>query len=99
MTQRNTMIGHTVLWHPEADRDVGPRPALVTGPEFAHPDGLLHMTVFREHATSLATQRNVRHIDDPVLETHPRMKIPGGWDFVKKRKPLAQKPEPAGAKH
>lgn len=78
----NPMIGRTVWWFPRAERQVGPRAALVTGPRKAHPEGLLVLHVWEENSDMSDLRRNVRHINDPKLDTHPRMREQGGWDYV-----------------
>jgi hypothetical protein len=78
----NLMIGRAVWWFPRAERSNGPRPAMVTGPMYAHPEGILHLRVWEERCMQGEVVRNVRRMDDPRLETHPRMREAGGWEPI-----------------
>ncbi len=81
----NPLIGHNVLWYPRADKEGDCRAALVTGPAEVHRENVLSLTVFGENAVTPRTFTTVRHVDDPKLETHPRMREVGGWDYLKSR--------------
>lgn len=83
MTAPNLPIGNTCVWYPRADRESGPRAALVTGPHPANLAGLLNLTVFSDGATEGRAMRGVRHIDDPYLEGRPEMtENRGAWDYA-----------------
>ena len=83
--RKNPLLGKIVLWYPRAERQSGARPALVTGPQMEHRELLLSLTVFEEHGRFLKTERNVRHVDDPILEERPRMREQGGWEEIPNR--------------
>jgi hypothetical protein len=77
--RRNPLLGKTVHWYPRADTSQEARAALVTGPAMEHPESLLSLTIFEEHAVTLRTERNVHHINDPKLKLRPRMREQGAW--------------------
>lgn len=78
----NSLISRAVWWYPNADKGVGPRAATVTGPAKEHRDGLLSLLIWEEGALRPEYQRNVHHMADPKLETHPRMKEQGAWEAI-----------------
>lgn len=78
--RHNPMVAQMCRWYPRADENEQPRAAIVTGPHPPSKRGMLDLAVIDMSTGKFEPMANVRHIDDPHLEEHPKIAAEkGGW--------------------
>lgn len=78
-------IGEIVLWHHAADKNVVPRPAIVT---YVGAD-TISCSIIERDSNTLMCADGVRHVDDPTILV-PEARESGSWSHVKASKQSAQ---------